>query len=619
MTAGRDLDDATAIETAGPPSSDPAPGPSPLARHGAGARIRLRPFDPRLIGRTRSVRWVLGADVGAGLVGTLLLLAQVTVLATLIADAATGAIDAVPTASIVVLAAVVIARGGLAHAVELTGRRAASTVMSGLRAELITARLHRPVAPADTVDRGELAVAAVQGVDGLETYFARYLPQVVLAVLVPIAVLVWTAFVDLTSAVIMVVTLPVIPVFLVLIGRSAASRSRANWEALVALSAHFLDVVTGLPTLRGFNRGRAQIPKITDAADAYRRATMGTLRLAFLSGVVLDLATSLSTALVAVTLGVRLVEGNVELRPALVVLLLVPELFAPIRQVGSLFHASTDGLAGAERILDILDQPAPGPDRPGSPRAVSSRPADGADATIASPPARPGPEDGDVLVRLAGVTVRYPQRSVPALDHVDLELHRGELVVVMGASGAGKSTLAAVVLGLVTPDDGTVEVSGRILDPVTADAWRHHLGWAPQRPTLVHGTVADNIALGRADASRAEVVAAAAAAGADGFIGDLPDGYDTVIGDGGRGLSAGQRQRLGLARAFLRDAALLVVDEPTAHLDPVSAAVVAATLTERRGERTTIVLTHDPDLVPDADRVVHLADGRWTDPTEASP
>ena len=558
-----------------------------------GQERKLRPFDRRLLGRVEAARWTLAVCVTAGLAAALLLLAQMTLLAAVIAGAAEGRLGQVPAAVAVALVAVVAARAGLAQVVELSGRRTATRVMSALRTELVARRLRPGAGEPGRADSAELAAGAVQGLDGLETYFARYLPQVVLAVVVPVAVLCWSAAVDLTSALIMAVTLPVIPVFMSLIGRAAGARARANWQALVGLSAYFLDVVRGLPTLRAFNRGTAQVAGIREVTDRYRRTTMGTLRLSFLSGVVLDLAATLSTALVAVTLGVRLVAGSLGLRPALTVLLLVPELFAPVRAVATLFHASADGLAGTERILDALDRAPAGPD----PAVDRREPA-------TAPSARGGP------VGLRGVTVRYPGRPVPALDRVDLDLHPGELVAVVGASGAGKTTLGRVLLGLTRPDEGFVVAGGRPLTDADLDRWRDRVAWASQHPALVPGTVAANLALGRPGADPAAIQEAARLAGADRFVRRLPAGYDTVVGAGGHGLSAGQRQRLGLARALLRDASLLVLDEPTVHLDAAAAARVGETVEALRGSRTILLLTHDPGLAARADRVLGLQAGR---------
>jgi len=542
----------------------------------------------------------MGADVAAGLLGTILLLAQVTLIAGVVADVMAGSPDGVPARLVLGLVAVIALRAALAHVVEWSGRHAAGQVMSGLRRELAT-RYLSPNRP-QQADVGDLATTAVQGVDALETYFARYLPQVVLSVTVPIAVLLWTAVVDPLSAVIMVVTLPAIPVFMVLLGRAAARRSHAHWEAMVTLSAHFLDVVQGLATLRAFNRGRAQIPKIAASTEEYRRTTMSTLRLAFLSGVVLDLAITLSTAFVAVTLGVRLVDGDVRLGPALTVLLLVPELYMPIRQVGSLFHASADGLAGARRILDLLDEPTGGGDGGRGIPATPDGPRPASTVMLPSPSEHP--------LRLDHVTVTYPGRSSPALADIDLEIAPGELLVLGGPSGGGKTTLGRTLVGLTRPTSGSIWVGDHQLQDEDLDQWRHLVSWSPQRALIVHDSAAANIALGRPDATQDEIEAAARAAGAHEVIGELADGYATILGGGGRGLSTGQRQRIGLARALLRDAPLLVLDEPTAHLDPASEEHVLASIEAQRGSRTIVLITHSPSLLTIADRQLHLAGGR---------
>ena len=332
-----------------------------------------------------------------------------------------------------------------------------------------------------------------------------------------------------------------------LIGRATEQRTRERWHALRCLSTDFLDVVRGLPTLRSFNRGSAQAARIAEVSERHRRATMGTLRLTFLSGTVLELAATLGVALVAVTVGVRLADGGLGLEAGLTVLVLAPELYLPLRRLGAEYHASADGLAVADRMLALLDAPAAA--RGGGPRAVPS------------PAAAP--------VRLERVAFSYPARAGLVLDGLDLELAPGETVALVGESGAGKSTVAALLLGFLEPTAGRVTVGGVDLAGCRVDDWRALVAWVPQHPALVRGSVADNIRLGRPASDRA-VRAAAALAGADAFVGALPSGYRTIVGDGGRPLSPGERRRIGLARAFLGDPSLVVLDEPTADLDPAS-------------------------------------------------
>ena len=546
----------------------------------------IRTLDPRLLRRARPARAALAADVALGLLSTVVLLAQATLFAYAVSQAFAGRPLSAVTAALVPLAALAVVRGLLAGAFEATGRRAAAGVMSQLRRELVERRTHDAPEAADGAESGEVATAAVQGVDALETYFARYLPQLVLAVLVPLAVLAWTLGIDRVSALIMALTLPLIPVFMWLIGRYTERRTRARWQALARLSNHFLDVMRGLTTLRAFNRGEAQAERIAAVGEQYRRTTMQTLRVAFVSGAVLDLAATLATALVAVTLGLRLVDGAVSLRAALTVLLLTPELYVPLRALALQFHASADGLAAAERILALLDVPG------------------GAPAGAAQPPA-----DWRSL-RLEHVVLAYPDRSGPVLDDLELELRRGELVALVGRSGAGKTTVASLLLGLRHPDAGSVTVDGRDLAGLDAAAWRRQVAWVPQRPTLFHGSVAHNIGLGADGATAEQLQAAARLAGADEFVRELPRGYETTIGEGGRGLSAGETRRIALARALLRDAPLLILDEPTADLDAESAALVTAAVDEARGGRAVLVIEHRPALARSADRIVRLSGGK---------
>ena len=551
----------------------------------------MRVLDQRLVRRARGVRALLAVDVALGVLAALLVLAQAVLLARVAARGFGGASLAEVALPLELLVAVVVARAAAAYGFEIVGRRAAVNVLSELRLELVERRLRRQPAALDGAESAEVSTAAVGGVDALETTFARYLPQVVLAVTVPIAVLVLVASIDLVSAGVMLLTLPLVPVFMWLVGRYTERRARERWRALALLSTHFLDSVRGLPTLRAFNRGETQAERIAEVSDRYRRTTMGTLRVAFLSGTVLELAATLGVALVAVIVGVRLVDGGIGLEAGLTVLVLAPELYVPLRNLGAQFHASADGLAVAERLLDLVDA------------------EEAASSGSASPPSA-----RDLPVRLEGVSFAYPARPGIVLDRVDLELRPGETVALVGPSGGGKSTIASLLLRLAEPTRGQVTVGTVDLAACDAESWRAQIAWVPQHPTIFRGTVADNIRLGDASADDAQVRAAAELAGAAAVIGSLPRGYETVVGEGGRTLSAGELQRIALARAFLREAALVILDEPTANLDPASAVVVGDAVERLRAGRTVLLISHRPELAALADRVVHLRGGRIVEP-----
>jgi thiol reductant ABC exporter CydD subunit len=547
----------------------------------------VRAFDQRLLQRTRAARPLLMVDTAMGVATVVAVLAQATLLAGIVARAFDGASVADLRPELAALALAFAARGLLAWGMEVAGRRAAADVLSELRLALVRRRLVAQPTAADSAEAGEIATAAVQGIEALEGYFARYLPQAVLASVVPLAVIAWVATLDIESAIVMALTLPLVPVFMWLIGRASEQRARERWHALRQLSNHFLDVVRGLPTLRAFNRGQAQAETIAEVSERHRAATMGTLRLSFLSGSVLELAATLGVALVAVTIGVRLVDGGVGLQVAMTVLVLAPELYLPLRRLGADFHASADGLAVAERMLALLDAPA----------------------TAVAGGRQRAPSPAVATVRLEGVSFAYPSRPGLVLEGLDLELRPGKAVALVGESGAGKSTAAALLLGLLAPTTGRVTVGGADLDGCDIDAWRRQIAWVPQRPALVRGSIADNIRLGTPSACEHDVRRAAVIAGADAFIGALPAGYETLVGDGGRPLSPGQRRRIGVARAALRDAPLVILDEPTADLDPASVAVVAKAVARLAAGRTLLVIAHRDELVEHADRVVRLAAG----------
>ena len=434
--------------------------------------VFLRPLDPRLLRRARAARVALVVDAVLGVLAALLVLAQAVLLARVAARSFEGATLADVATPTVLLVAVIVARALATWGFEAVGVRAATGVLSQLRLDLVTARLTGRPTASDGAESAAIATAAVDGVDALEGLFGRYLPQLVLAAIVPVAVLILVATLDPISAGLMILTLPLIPVFFWLIGRATANRARERWQAMSLLSTHFLDVVRGLPTLRAFNRGDAQVERIEQVSDEYRSATMGTLRLAFLSGTVLELAATLGVALVAVTVGVRLVDGGIAFEPALTVLLLAPELYLPLRNLAAGFHASADGAAVADRLLTLIEQPA---DAPGG--------------TVIAPSPREAP------ITIESVSFAYPGRPQAALADVDLVLEPGECVALVGQSGGGKSTLASLLCLFAAPQSGRILIGDDDLADCDAAAWRRQIAWLPQSPTLFRGSVADNIRL----------------------------------------------------------------------------------------------------------------------------
>ncbi len=436
----------------------------------------------------------------------------------------------------------------------------------------------------DRESSGSLVVLATSGIDALDSYFARYLPQLFLAVIVPVTVIAVVLGADWISAVIIAVTVPLIPLFMALVGASTKSRMAHQAGLLRHLAGHFLDVVAGLPTLKVFGRAKAQVAAVRDVTDRYRSATMATLKVAFLSSLILELLATVSVAVVAVAVGLRLLGGHLSFATALFVLILAPEAYLPLRLLGTNYHASAEGMKAAEDVFTVLERP-----------------------TVSRGTRRDVPDPSRSALHIDRLEVCYPGRMLPAVSGLSLAVEPGEVVALAGPSGSGKSTLLNVLLGLVPTWTGSVTVGETNLADLDPDAWRARVAWVPQRPHLFSRSIGDNVRLGRPDATEDAVRVAVADAGLDEVVARLPGGLETQLGTDGAGLSTGERQRVALARAFLRDAPLLLLDEPTANLDGSTEETVLEAVRRLARGRTVIMAAHRPSLLALADRTVHLA------------
>jgi ATP-binding cassette, subfamily C, bacterial CydCD len=577
-----------------------------------------RPSDRRLLRYARPARMYLVGLVVVTVAVAGLVILQAQLLATAIAGTFSDGLDlSALTGTITALAAVVAGRAVLAWAIEALSYRASAGVKSQLRLDLLSRTVELGPRWLATRRAGELATLTTVGVDALDAYFAKYLPQVVLAVVIPLAVVARLLVADPLSACIIIVTLPLIPVFMALVGATTAERTHRRWRELARLSYHFLDVVSGLPTLRVFGRAKAQAKSVGEVTSAYRRATLATLRLSFLSALVLELLATFSVAVVAVAIGLRLESGHLGLKTGLLVLVLAPEAYLPLRQLASHYHASADGLAAAVEVFDVLETPPNVTDdrlvrsaenvsgAPAAALALSWVPARSRPAETAPAETVPA-ETGRVrAVRVEDVRVRHPGRSQPAPAGAALRFAAGEVVALAGASGSGKSTLIGVLLGFITPDTGRVVIeeatSERSLDQLDMRAWRARVAWVPQDPVLQQGTVESNIRLGQPGAPGEAVEWAARRAA----LHEVELGRP--VGERGSGLSAGQRRRVAVARALLAERPVLLLDEPTAGLDAAMEAKVLTSVRElARSGRLVLMVAHRAAVLAAADRVVTL-------------
>ena len=548
----------------------------------------MRPFDPRLLRYARSARGPIAVTALLGTLTALLVLAQALLISAALSPVVSGTASLADVWPFIVgIAAVFACRALIVAAREAVSTRAAAAAVRELRGRVVDASV--TLGPRWRATKGaETTTLLSTGLEDLRPYFVSFLPQLVLVCTVTPAALGVILLLDFWSALIALLVIPLIPIFMILIGRFTQAASEDKLSSMKRLTAQLLDLMSGLPTLRGLGREKAPRTHLHALGAANTKATMATLRVAFLSGGVLEFLTTLSVALVAVEVGMRLVFGNISLFHGLAVIMLAPEVFEPLRQVGAQFHASANGVTASKAAFDIIEEA----------EAVASP---GTDAC-------PDMARTDIVLDGLGVRARGAWAPAPTSGVIT----PGIVTALCGPSGAGKSTIVACLLADMTPDAGRVllrpsasssESGESVLSDLDPAAWRRQISWVPQSPTLVPGTILDNMG----DLPLDDLSDAAAATGFDEVLASTPDGWNTVIGSGGVGLSVGQRQRLALTRALAAHSQVVILDEPTAHLDAVSEeTVVRAIDAMRDAGRTVIVIAHRAAMMEAADAVIDV-------------
>ena len=553
----------------------------------------MRPLDPRLLKYAKATRSFLAFSALNGLVNTALIIFQALLLGELLASVfIDGKELSEVSGSLYLLLVAVFLRGFSAWYSDVVATRASNKAKSELRSAVIAKTLELGPIWVSNRQSSDLATLSTQGLNALDTYFARYLPQLFLSAAIPLSIGITVLTQDLLSAIIIGLTLPLIPFFMALIGKFSEVKVNKQWDSLQRLSGHFLDLVQGLPTLKVFNRAKRQADAIAKVGEEYRSSTMGVLRISFLSSLALELISALSMALVAVSIGLRLVNGSMQLREGLIVLLLVPDAYAPLRQLGAQFHAVVDGLGAANRMFEILETPTP--TQSGKSKPELSMP---------------------ISIRVNEVSYSYPNSSELQLLPVSFTVQSGQLTAIKGASGSGKSTLINLLMGFATPKTGNIKVNEIELAQIDSDFWREQISYFPQTPWLPFGSVRSALLMGQPAATEAEMMSALGRVGLsiDNST-DLPNGLATRI-SATSGLSMGQRRRIALARALLQNRPIFILDEPTASLDQETENVVNQAIQELVSNgKCVIAVAHRPHLVVSADQVIEIIEPQLAEP-----
>jgi ATP-binding cassette subfamily C protein CydD len=552
--------------------------------------LQVKAHDNKLLAYIKPARGILAFTVVLGLLGAVATIVQMSLLSMIV-----NAVFLLHRGlsqmllPLVLLMVALITRASLLWWREVKAQGAAIRLKASLRERVFAHLLQLGPAFSKGERTGELVAVINEGVERLDPYVSRYLPQLGLSILVPLLIILVILPIDWFSAMLLLFTGPIIPILMALVGSNTQKRTQAQWATLSLMSAHFLDVMQGLTTLKLFGRSQAQQERIAYISDRYRDKTLQVLRYAFLSGAVLEFMTLTAIGVIATTLGVRLLNHSISFDRAFLILLLTPEFYRPLQELGVQRHAAMEGQASAKRLFEILETPLP--------------------TRVKLATEEPMPA-GPISIEITDLSYTYPKKETPALDRLSLRLQANTCTALVGRSGAGKSTLVNLLMRFMDATSGTISANGVPIAALSPDRWREYVALVPQRPYLFYGTVRENIRLARPQVSDKEVAHAAALSGVTTFIDELPHGFDTQVGEQGTHLSAGQAQRIAIARAFLKNAPILILDEPTSSLDPENEALIRQSLTTLMRDRTVLVIAHRYNTIAQADRIIVLENGR---------